>query len=80
MTKSETVESFARKQAQRYGKEIGKKPREAYRKLKAIFQAILNTMKVGEEDEIPLPQIDGRDQPVLFLKKTGRSRFIARAK
>lgn len=68
------VSAFAEQRAKSYGKAIGRKPKAAARKLRAILQAFLNTMEIGEEEVEPIPRENGKEEIFIF-KKVGKHQF-----
>lgn len=68
------VNKFAKIRAASYGEAIGRKPAAASRKLRAILQALLDTMEIGEVEVTPMPREDDKEE-IFVLKKVGKHEF-----
>ena len=68
------VAAFVSERASEYAKLSGESPRTATKKLRYFIRAILDTMDLYEEEEFPLPTINGKRE-TLTIKKVGGEEF-----
>lgn len=73
-TKVYKVSELASHGAKKFGLAIGRKPSAARKKIDSFARAIIDPMKIGEEERFPIPSAGGQTRK-LVVKKLAKDRF-----